>query len=86
MNRFHPAKPVSVYNTMNRNTFISFLRQEFLQTVRKKVEEHHKKFNWQSYVPYPFNEIYDASMKGLNSYLEISDGKMIVHVEPEKLK
>lgn len=52
MNRFHPAKPVSVYNPMNRNTFISFLRQEFLQIVRKKVEEHHKNFNWQSYVPY----------------------------------
>lgn len=66
MKKFHPAKPVSVYNPMNRNTFISFLRQHLLQISRN---------------------VYDASMKGLNSYLEISkDGSMIVHVEPEKLK
>lgn len=92
MNKFHPAKPVSVYNIYKMHWKVGRFRpfsyqQNFLESLRKRVEEHHRNFNWQSYVPFPFGEIYDASMKGLNSYLEISkDGSMTVHVKPEKLE
>lgn len=60
MNRFHPAKPLSVYNIYKTNWRVGGFRpfsyqQNFLESLRKRIKEHHEDFNWQSYVPYPFS-------------------------------
>ncbi len=83
MNRFHPAKPVSVYSIEKVSMFRLFSFQEkFLESLKRRMEGDNLEFNW-----HPFSEIYDAYIKGLSSYLEIcKDGRMIVHVEPEKLE
>jgi len=81
MNRFHPAKPVSVYK---KHWMFGRIRESdwqcsFHESLRKRL--------CKAFPETPiFSQVCDVTWKGVSAYLEITKtGEMKVHVEPTNL-